>query len=132
MTDHDIYLFQIARQVSFNSDYHKVKIGSILVYKKKIISVGSNSNKTHPLQKQYDIYRNRKGLKHRIHAEIDAIIQCSKSDLNGAYLYNYREDKDGNISNSRPCQACIHALKDKGIKRIFYTTKEGYCMEDLI
>lgn len=32
----------------------------------------------------------------------------------------------------RPCNACLYAIKQAGIKTIYYTTKDGYVKEELI
>lgn len=43
-------LFTRARQVALQSDYHREHVGCIAVYQGKIIGIGCNSEKTHPIQ----------------------------------------------------------------------------------
>lgn len=44
-------------------------------------------------------------------------------------IYVYRALKSGKRAKARPCAACMCALKDLGLRKIFYTTDDGYCEE---
>lgn len=66
-----------------------------------------------------------------IHAEIACILKCNKSDLVGASIYVYREDRNHEIAMCRPCEACMHEIIESGIKDIYYTTRNGYCHEEV-
>ena len=46
--------FDLAESVAKLSDYPRVKIGSVIVKNKDIISVGQNMLKTHPAQFRYN------------------------------------------------------------------------------
>ena len=133
MTKREERFFEVAKQVSFTSAYDRIKIGAIIVYKKQIVSVGTNDYKSHPLQKQLNRYRDCDitKLKHYIHAEISAILRSNEESLNGAYIFVYREDLNHMLASCRPCAACMAEIKHAGIKRIYYTTRDGYCREDL-
>ena len=50
ITKTDIKFFKKARKVALLSDYKKVYIGCIAVYQRKIIGIGCNLEKTHPIQ----------------------------------------------------------------------------------
>lgn len=52
-------------------------------------------------------------------------------DFSKIKLYVYREDLNDNLAICRPCNACMKAIKDLGIKTIYYTTNEGYVKESL-
>lgn len=54
-----------------------------------------------------------------VHAEIRALKDCNRTD--GAVAYIARVNKQGEERHSRPCPACIAALKEAGIKRVIYT-----------
>lgn len=56
----DYQYFKKAKEISKNSDFNKIHIGCIAVYQGNIIGVGYNSNKTHPVQKYYNKYRNNR------------------------------------------------------------------------
>lgn len=113
--------FKLARMLSFKSDHPKHQLGVVIVKKDRIISLGINKYKTHP--------RSTHPFKF-IHAEYDAIISC-KEDLKNSVAYIYRETKNGNIALSRPCEHCMKALRDAGVKKICFSTYTGYISEYL-
>ena len=127
--------FKLARNASRFSDYPKIKIGAVVVCKNKVISVGWNTTQSHPLQKHYNKYRNVDGREYDVelqsnglHAEMMAIRHL-KGDLSKCSIFVYREYKDGSTGISKPCQACMKAMEDIGIKNIYYTTENGYNYE---
>ena len=66
--------FELARNASHYSNNKRAKLGSVLVYKGRIISIGYNEGeKTSPLQKEYNALRgfdpNCSGVKNTIHSE---------------------------------------------------------------
>lgn len=115
--------FKLARNVSLQSD-HKIRVGAV-VCKKKPINASCNLKKTHP--------RYTRGDCNAIHAEVRAIINCDVKDLKGATLYVYRERKDGTIGLSRPCNRCYKFIKNKGIKKVYFTINDPpyYQMEKI-
>ena len=126
--------FDKAKYVSFLSDFKQVHIGCIAVYKKHIIGNGYNTNKTNPIQMYYNKYRNFEwscNSQSKLHAEMSCILSIKNLDIDFSKvkLFIYREDKNGHIALSRPCQACMHAIKDLGIREISYTTYDGYAKE---
>ncbi len=138
MTKKDKKFMRIAEAVSKTSTFrttmqHRiVHIGAVIVKKNRIISVGKNSKKTHPIQKYYDrylSYYNDVKFQHHIHAEISAIVNANE-DLAGCTLYIYRVDATGKyLKNCRPCDACYALIRKTGIKRIVYTINNGYAEE---
>lgn len=66
-----------------------------------------------------------------MHAEIELISKIRYLDINFSEveIYVYRETKDGRKALARPCKACTQALRDLGIKKVCYTTDDGYCEE---
>lgn len=46
-------------------------------------------------------------------------------------LYIYRIRKDRDFGMSKPCDSCMAAIKDLGIRQIYYTTDDGYVFEKL-
>lgn len=131
MTKKDKRFFQIARVISQLSTHKRFKIGAIIVCKNKLISAGTNSEKSHPVQKRYDKERGFK-THHSCHAEIRAILNSKLSDLSGCTIYTYRETKNKGLAMARPCAACLRMIKDYNIKIINYTTATGFCREILI
>lgn len=130
----DYKFFLKARYAANISDYKKIHIGCVAVYHGKIIGIGCNCNKTHPFQKNYNRYREYSDtLLPKMHAEINCLNQIK--DLNIKFskvkLYIYRARKDKDFGMSRPCPSCMAAIKDFGIREIYYTTNDGYSYEKL-
>lgn len=133
----DYKYFSKARHVAELSDFKQVHVGCVAVYKKNIIGVGYNTNKTHPLQKKYDKFRFNEEdpiLCHKLHAEINCINEIRHMDIpfHKVKLYIYRKCTERPFGISRPCASCMAAIKELGIRNIFYTTDTGYAFEKLV
>ena len=130
----DYRYFDKARQVATISDYNKFHIGCVAVYQGQIIGLGCNCNKTHPTQKFYNRFREQSEvLLPKLHAEISCINQIKNLDVNFSKvkLYIYRIRNDQPFGLARPCPSCMAAIKDLGIREIFYTTNDGFGYEHL-
>jgi len=128
----DYRYFDKARQVALISDFHKTHIGCIAVHQGQVIGLGCNCNKTHLMQKYYNRYREpSESMLPKLHAEINCINQIKHLDINflKVKLYIYRIRKDQPFGLSRPCPSCMAAIKDLGIRDIYYTSNEGYVYE---
>lgn len=128
----DYKYFKKAMQVAELSDYKKVHVGCIAVYQGQVIGVGYNSNKTHPTQNFYNRYRQQSDIMPaKLHAEIKCINQIKTLNINFSkvklYIYRIRHDRPHGVS--RPCPSCMAAIKDIGIRDIYYTTNDGYSYE---
>lgn len=121
--------YQKAKEVSKTSTHWKTRIGAVIVNGNYIVSDGRNREKSHPIQYRYDRQMDYHTDGGKLHAEIDALISSGRVDLTGADIYVYREDKNGHIANCRPCVSCSQALKDAGVRHVYYTTREGYKYE---
>ena len=130
----DYRYFDKARQIANISDYNKIHIGCVAVYQGQIIGLGCSCNKTHTTQKYYNQYRKQSdSMLPKLHAEINCINQIKHLDINFSKvkLYIYRVRNDQPFGLSRPCPSCMAAIKDLGIRDIYYTTNEGYSYERL-
>ena len=115
--------FIAAKAVSMNGNgvgagRKAYRLGSVLVNKNSIISVGNNSYKTHPL------------LKHRtewpfLHAEQHAIIKRGLDNCEGLDLYVVRILKNLNYAISYPCTVCKVLIKEVGIRNVYYIDVKG-------
>ena len=142
ITKFDERMFAEARKVAKTSSFENFHMGCVIVYKKHIIGAGSNSDKTHPMQAQYNKYRKfnktRNGIKHSLHAEIAALNSISypvglQVDWEKIKVYIYRicPGKKRGHGLARPCEGCMRALKDLGIRHIYYTGEESFIYERL-
>ena len=130
--------FEKAKAVSRLSDFRRIHIGSVVVYKNKIVSVGWNTTKGNPLQqKRNEKYRFGKDDKDKgcLHAEMLALLHARPYlkglDMSKVSIYVYRENKYGELRMSKPCPACDSYIRELGIKDIYYTGADGYCHEML-
>lgn len=134
LSNADYRYFEKAKQVANISDYYKTHIGCVAVYQGQVIGLGCNCNKTHPTQYYYNKYRLQKdNMLPKLHAEISCINQIKNLNINflKVKLYIYRIRKDQPFGLARPCPSCMAAIKDLGIKNIYYTTNDGYSHEHL-
>lgn len=131
--------FKFAREASKKSDYtgssSSPAIGAVAVRNKSIVAEAWNTNRTSPLQARYNVYRyHNDTTPPKCHAE-SALLQklrwkCGDNlDWSKIDIYIYRELKDGRLAMSRPCPSCLMMLKTFGVKRIFYTTEDGFVEE---
>ena len=130
----DYKYFNKARQVANISDYKKQHVGCVAVYQGQVIGLGCNTNKTHPIQKFYNKYRIKSdNMLPKLHAEMSCINQIKHLDINFSKvkLYIYRIRNDQPFGLSRPCPSCMAAIKDLGIRYVYYTTNDGYAYEKL-
>lgn len=134
LTKTDMHYFTKASQVAEISDFAKVNIGCIAVYQGTIIGVGFNTNKTHPMQKKYNRYRNGENFIPKLHVEINCLNSIRYLDINFSKvkLYIYRKRKSVKYGICRPCPSCMAAIKDLGIKHVYYTTDEGFVYERMV
>jgi deoxycytidylate deaminase len=108
----------------------KMKLAACLVINNEVISVGHNSDKSHPLQKRFA--KNSDAIFK--HAEVDCIINAlrhlDKEDLKKSTLYVYRvkRKRKGDLSwvdgLAEPCLGCKRAIDHFGIKKVIYSTEQ--------
>lgn len=109
--------FDIAKKLSEKSEYHH-KLGAVITKKNKIIGLGFNKPfKTHP--------KSNNNFK-TIHAELDAILDCIKQDLEGSSIYIYRENKAGIPVSAKPCFHCQELIRRFKLKKVYYTEDGNY------
>lgn len=134
LSNADYKYFNKAKKLADISDYHRVHVGCVAVYQGNVIGSGCNCNKTHPAQKFYNKYRKHTSEPPpKLHAEIRCLNKIKNSGINfqKVRLYIYRARKDQPFGLSRPCPSCMAAIKDFGIKNIYYTTNDGYAHEQI-
>ncbi len=93
------------------------------VYDKRgrLLAVAENSYvQTHPRMARL---ARRVGEPNRVylHAEVSAIIKALKRG-EPYEIRVYRHFKDGSPAPSKPCPACMLAIKEANIKKIWYTS----------
>lgn len=101
------------------ADHHKV--GASVWKGKRLLSVGWNNTKTHPLS-------NTRYKAH--HAEFSALIGNHKIDLIGATIMVTRLTPGQRLLMAKPCPECFKIIKAAGIARIYYTNEIGEIERD--
>lgn len=138
LTKRDLAYFKKALTISELSNFPKIKIGCIAVYKKQIIGIGYNEPKTSPIQAKYnklghrDLFSNNgKPIHEYLHAEIMCInmIRHLNIDFSRVKIYVSRTNYYGDFACCRPCSACEYAIRELGIKYIYYTDNNNLVKE---
>ena len=120
--------FQKAKAASTLSDFPTHKLGAVMMLGNKVLAVGYNITKTHPVQKKYNLERGYDpNVKNngQIHAEMMCLINTKYLDVDWSKvsLYIYREHKDHTTAMAKPCPACEKAIQERGINQVYYTTE---------
>lgn len=116
-----------AKHASALSDFPRQKIGAVMILGNKVLEVGFNTSKTSPIQKAYNKERGYKtDLKNNgaIHAEMLLLNRTRNLNIDWSKVavYIYREHRKNHMpALAKPCPACQKALKERGIKSVFYT-----------
>lgn len=109
-----------AELVAKLSTHNTHAVGCAIYRKGKLISLGANSCKGHPKMTRY-------GAKVGHHAEFAAIQKLkNKNLLQGATIVVARIMRDGTLGMSKPCEICAPLLVSLGVKRVIYSTQDGY------
>lgn len=99
---------------------HHFSVGSVIVKGNRIISLGINQIKTHPIliKKFYN-----RTLTDKLHSEMSALLRA-KTDMAGAKMYVARKKLKG-LGMAFPCSMCMSMIREAGIKQIIYTGDDG-------
>jgi tRNA(Arg) A34 adenosine deaminase TadA len=107
-----------------NDDTCKYHMGAVAISKTgHILSYGFNSySKTHPLQYKHSCLSNDRHGRIYLHAEISAIVKAKKEIDT---LIVTRMLKDNSFAIAKPCPICQSAIREAGIRKVYYTNYNG-------
>lgn len=117
------YYLNIAKAVSQRSKCLRRKYGAVIVNNDEIIATGYNGP---PRGEPHCTTCKRIGHAHNdgnytncnsVHAEMNAIISASRSEMIGSTLYLYGEE-NGKEIEAVPCPICERMIKNAGIKKV--------------
>jgi tRNA(Arg) A34 adenosine deaminase TadA len=117
--------FQQAIDVAKTSPSKK-KVGCLLLNRGKVVQVATNlERKSHPIQAKF---AKRVGLGEKIflHAEISALIKCRQ---NSDAIVVARVNPQGKLRMAKPCPICELAIRESGIREVYYSTNNGFCFQ---
>lgn len=60
-----------------------------------------------------------------IHAEMDVLSNVHSRYLKGTDILIIRVNKSKKLIYSRPCGSCVKKMKQKGIRKAYYSTEDG-------
>lgn len=120
-------LLRMYNDIYAGDPYERLKVVSFLIYKGKIVNFGVNTSKTSPLQYKY---RQRTSLRviedflDKEHAEINCLRHTyfGDFDMRKIEVVVISKRENGDYRLARPCPVCMAALRDFGVKKVWYTT----------
>lgn len=122
-----IRFLKLAQEVSLKSTGMRRQFGAVIVNGKKILSFGHNklSHTQIPNITSQNGERKYWGL----HAEVNALLKCD-FDVKGATVYIWGQNKNtGNLVVSAPCDLCEKILKERGITKAIWQSKNKDILE---
>lgn len=109
-------------------EYKNFAHWTFLIRDNQIISEGKN-HRGEP-SKKYG-YHNHidKDYRPKFHSELYAIRKC-KRGLEDITLVNVRLNRLGEVKMAMPCKVCQNILRNLDIKKIYFTTEDGWSLID--
>lgn len=103
---------------------NRIKLAAGVVYKNRLVAVGVNSYKSHPLMTKFG--KNPEAI--YLHAEVDAIKNAlrvlSLQELEKSDILVVRVKKDGHDYKTclaKPCEGCARAIEAFNLRNLYYT-----------
>ena len=124
--------YELARAASKKSDFHRCHTGAVAIYGNKVLAMGWNSEKLSLLQARYNTKaRGFDGHKYKssIHAEMMVVNKIKYLDVDFSQVRIFVWGGKTAPMLSKPCGACEQAMRDLGIKKVFYTGNNSYISE---
>jgi len=96
----------------------KQRLGCVIVSRNTLVSFGFNKMfKTHPKARHYPFPY--------LHAELVALINANRADLNRATAYIGRVRRISPMGMAYPCLCCKNMFQEFGIKDFYFTKDDG-------
>jgi deoxycytidylate deaminase len=100
---------------------------SFIFQNKRLLAIGINSPKTHPLNLKYNYLNKQKNKISEVvgtHSELRAVLKLGTEDCYGLTMVNTRINRNNKIDYSHPCNGCTEMIKRLGFKQVVYSNKE--------
>lgn len=101
---------------------------SFIMNKNKILSIGLNSLKTHPLNLKYNyVNKNNQNISEIVgtHSELSAVIKLGEEDCSGLTLVNTRINRNNMLDFSAPCSGCCDMINQLNFKNVYFSNAQG-------
>lgn len=125
--DISTYYLNIAKAVSARSTCLRRQYGAVIVKNDEIISTGYNGGVRGGINccdrgscPRQDMPHNSGDYSqcYGVHAEQNAIISASRSEMLGATLYLFGIENDNDIEDVQPCPVCMKMIRNAGITKL--------------
>jgi len=105
---------------------------SFVIYKKRIVAIGTNNQKTHPVNllnrktslKTGEDFSDQKHTCSEFNA-INKLKRLTNIDTKKCTLVNLRYDRNKKLAFARPCMSCTSLLSYFEFKDVRYTASDG-------
>lgn len=94
---------------------------AVLVKGGKIVATGRNQACKNSIVLDYEHFLYPRKKNPNLHAELNCASAIRDIDLSGYKLYVIRVTNGGAVGNSRPCLMCENYLRDRGLKKAYYS-----------
>jgi len=110
---------RLVKEAEDHESAFRVRIVAAVVVKGKIVSIGRNQNKTHPVAARYSKHKEAIFL----HAEVDAINKAARllKNFDKAELHVLRIKANGDFGGSKPCSGCQKCINHFGIRKVLHS-----------
>ena len=101
---------------------------SFILDRNRIISIGLNSIKTHPLNLKYNyVNKNNEKISDIVgtHSELSAVIKLGRENCYGLTLVNTRINRNNQLDFSAPCRGCFDMINQLNFKNVYFTNIKG-------
>ena len=101
---------------------------SFIMDRNRIVSIGLNSPKTHPLNLKYNyVNKNNEKISDIVgtHSELSAVIKLGEEDCSGLTLVNTRINRNNVLDFSAPCRGCCDMIKQLNFKNVYFSNIQG-------
>lgn len=130
----DTYL-NCAETFAYRSTCMKRKYGAVIVKDDVVISTGYNGSPrgcdnccdlgTCPRMERNMHQGEGYGICRAIHAEANALLNCSRQQTIGADLYLTGVNPDNTIHQAKPCPICARSIIQAGIRNVYLRIGDG-------
>jgi len=113
----------LAARIAEQSSYPHFKHGAVLVKGASVINVSHNKQGFNSFGAKF---RKKKQGRATLHAELGSVLNVEKKNTEGSTVYVVRVNRQGSTRLSKPCHMCESAMKHCGVRRVIYSTDDGY------
>jgi len=114
---------ELAGNVANQSEYPQFKHGAVLVKASSVINTAFNKNGYCSFGARF--YEGN-SANATLHAELASILNIERENTENSTVYTVRVNNAGEYRLSKPCRMCERAMRFCGVKRVVYSTNDGF------